>query len=141
MNRAYFSEYISINSGIKKNTDRGIYERWNCSLDGEYVGYIEHRSWEVDHAKCYFAFAMRAHDERHRFLGGYSTLVAAKLDMYGPAADYLEEQRNAKPRINVASLPQTDFEFYPTPSGLAGRLFAGIDWTRIKSILEPSART
>ena len=37
MNRAYFSEYISINSGIKKNTDRGIYERWNCSLDGEYV--------------------------------------------------------------------------------------------------------
>ena len=44
MNRAYFSEYISINSGIKKNTDRGIYERWNCSLDGEYVGYIEHRS-------------------------------------------------------------------------------------------------
>ena len=139
MNRTYFSEYISINSEIKKNTDKGVYERWSCSLDGEYVGFIEHRSWEADHAKCYFAFAMQAYDERHRFLGGYSTLVAAKLDMHGPAADYLEEQRNAKPRINIASLPQTDFEFYPTPSGLAGRLFAGIDWTRIKSILEPSA--
>jgi len=139
LNRTYFSEYISINSEIKKNTDKGVYERWSCSLDGEYVGFIEHRSWEADHAKCYFAFAMQAYDERHRFLGGYSTLVAAKLDMHGPAADYLEEQRNAKPRINIASLPQTDFEFYPTPSGLAGRLFAGIDWTRIKSILEPSA--
>lgn len=98
MNRTYFSEYISINSEIKKNTDKGVYERWSCSLDGEYVGFIEHRSWEADHAKCYFAFAMQAYDERHRFLGGYSTLVAAKLDMHGPAADYLEEQRNAKPR-------------------------------------------
>ena len=46
----------------------------------------------------------------------------------------------ARETANVAYLPAGDNkDFYPTPDKLAGKLIAGVDWRRVKNVLEPSA--
>lgn len=48
--------------------------------------------------------------------------------------------KSAKGRVNVRSLPASpDSEFFPTPSALAGKMIASINWKDVRTVLEPSA--
>lgn len=51
--------------------------------------------------------------------------------------------KSRKKSVPVYSLPVNDMEFYPTPSDIAGKLFAMIDWKAFRNsdcaVLEPSA--
>ena len=52
--------------------------------------------------------------------------------------DLGDEEKNAK--YQVAYLPAGDNkDFYPTPSTLAGKMLAKVDWKKVNTILEPSA--
>lgn len=49
-------------------------------------------------------------------------------------------EANASRTVPTADLPVSpDAEFYPTPSALAGKMIASIDWENVRSVLEPSA--
>lgn len=52
-----------------------------------------------------------------------------------------QPRRSSRPEnCNAACLPSGNADdFYPTPSALAGRMFAKVDWSKVEAILEPSA--
>ena len=55
------------------------------------------------------------------------------------AAWYAENSASFPSGENVAALPASDREFYPTPSELAGQMVGLIDWNKVNTVLEPSA--
>ena len=119
---------------------RGSYERWDAYLRGEYVGEIEffekpHNSWD----KPYSASTVESRYTSH--VGSYDTMVAAKRALHEAVVKrgIVEERREKERATPVAFLPETDCQFYPTPSDVAGKLMAGVDWKIVKSVLEPSA--
>lgn len=51
-----------------------------------------------------------------------------------------EQEKKGKSKINVKLLAgETNRDFHPTPSKLAGMMFAGIDFKNVRTVLEPSA--
>lgn len=67
------------------------------------------------------------------------TIMQAKKLIMDNAAG----EKPRKKSVPVYSLPADDMEFYPTPSDIAGKLFAMIDWKAFRNsncvVLEPSA--
>lgn len=110
----------------------GVKDRYICYLSGTKIGQImiirdEQKPYEarIEDGSSYFG----------QCLGCFSTLFAAKNRLLEPGKRYLKEAV----KTPVSFLPSADHEFYPTPSDVAGKLFAGVKWRSVKSILEPSA--
>lgn len=136
----YYENYIILERRYSSIGTRGRYERWECYLCGEYVGEIEffekaHNSWDKPYS------ASTADSKYSRRVGSYDTMVAAKQALHKAVIErrIIEERREKERTMPVAFLPEMDFQFYPTPSEVAGKLMAGVDWKIVKSILEPSA--
>ena len=121
-------------------------KEWDCFLHGVLIGRIKRRKepglWE----KNYGMFI--ADYDRTDYLGGprmdhhgeYETFYAAKTGMMKfiekPVKQHKEKATKKAP---AAYLPAADFEFFPTPSNVAGRLLQGVNWKIVETILEPSA--
>ena len=97
---------------------------------GQRIGEIS-LSRSAQFTACYYPSPDSAAD----YVRSCPTLYAAKW------AIYKEWQAKRKPyQAKAEYLPASDnTEFYPTPSKLAGQMIALVDWTKIRSILEPSA--
>lgn len=139
---SYLENHIILEEKGSGIGTRGRYIDWLCMLDGEYVGKIEYYekpscSWD----KAYIAYVRHENREHLRCVGSYDTLVAAKSALLEHARELLAEERKqeAESTTPVAFLPETDCQFYPTPSDIAGKLMAGVDWKCVNTILEPSA--
>ena len=81
--------------------------------------------------------------ERGLCIGDAKTVAEAKrmirkhIERFSPDKKKAEKKSSAYP---VAFLPDGDNrDFYPTPSDLAGRMIAKVNWKHVKFILEPSA--
>ena len=137
---SYFENHIILEEKDSGIGTRGRYKQWHCLLNGEIVGEIDfnekpHNAW----AKPYSA---SIHDGRHTdYVGTYDTMVEAKRSVRKAAIEMLEkkQKQSAGKAAPAAFLPETDCQFYPTPSDIAGKLMAGVDWEHVKSVLEPSA--
>lgn len=136
----YFKNHITLewrNGGIGTH---GNYERWDAYLHGEYVGQIEFyekpsNSWD----KPYRATTA---ESRHACnVGSYNTLVEAKSALHKAVIGrkIIEERCEREVVTPIAFLSETDCQFYPTPSDVAGKLMACVDWKIVSSVLEPSA--
>lgn len=132
----------------ESNRASGTYKQWDCILKGQPVGYIAynpHRQWNSGdyEAYVYDCEDPRIYDyERRRSTrqGEYSCLYAAKVGMLEKAKQFLNYLATEKARkAPVAYLPSSDFQFYPTPSALAGKLFEAVNFNKVKTVLEPSA--
>ncbi len=73
----------------------------------------------------------------------YETITAAKLAFekkWNEKGKPIPPKEKCKSKIDVRLLAgDTNKDFYPTPSKIAGIMFAGIDFNRVRTILEPSA--
>ena len=79
-------------------------------------------------------------DDRSDYLGRAATIAGAKKLVRDWLRQHPAKIPVDRPRQDVKSLPQfSDTGFYPTPSKLAGRMLAHVDWKNVYSILEPSA--
>ena len=127
---------------------KGNQKRWDCTLNGQPVGHIMYspnRQWKKADYIAYvfscenpdtYGFDSRRTDTA----GEYNSLYAAKVGMLEKAKAFLQYLNTEKRRkAPVTFLPAADFEFYPTPSGIAGRLLAGVNFNKVKTVLEPSA--
>ena len=116
-----------------------VYKEWTCFQDGVRIGRI---GWEAEYrqyGKPYEACVL-GNDGVFRYIGRYSTLYAAKIGLMRHLDSRQKDERHDDDgQAPVAYLPAADFEFYPTPSAIAGELFSGVNWKTVKSILEPSA--
>lgn len=136
--KKYFSRYLQLQFSRQwRHQERGACTEWKCFLDGSLVGeivYYQHSrtSWE----KCYRASAI-PQDNRAPFVGSFDTLIQAKNGLLKAVRESAGDRREKS--VPPAFLPQTDCQFYPTPSHIAGQLFSCIDWKSVKSVLEPSA--
>lgn len=127
---------------IDKKWDRDM-RWWDCYLGEKKIGRVmwkAERDYQYEKPFDGNIYTGQNGDGVHR-AGWYNTLYAAKV---GIMRCYQEWQREhdtvqAGKSAPVAYLPAADFEFYPTPSPIAGELFAGINWEKIHTILEPSA--
>ena len=118
---------------------------WDCFLHGTLIGRIkkneEPNRWE----KIYSVFSADPHysdydGPRMNHRGSFDTLYAAKVSMREFAEDVFQDfQVNRAKKAPPVYLPAADFEFYPTPSSVAGKLLAGIQWKKVGTVLEPSA--
>lgn len=138
MQQKYYSRYIQLQLSREwRHQERGACKEWNCFLEGSLVGeiiYFQHprSSWE----KCYSASSL-GEDKRSAFVGSFDTLIQAKT---GLLKTLRESERDIRQKsVPQSFLPQNDFQFYPTPSHIAGQLFSCIDWKSVESVLEPSA--
>lgn len=138
--------YTSINVSEKSRgiSTNGRYVEYACFLEGELVGEIEFREHPSYWDKQYVAYVFQmnyAGAQRTSRVGSYDTLYEARRALLEPAAEMLKEVKKieAASTQNVAFLPEADCQFYPTPSEVAGKLMAGVDWKIVKSVLEPSA--
>lgn len=123
--------------------------RWKCWLGSVRVGNITYdTNKSYTKGKFYHAKVFECEDpsrygydsRRADYVGSYKTLYAAKVGMLEKAKQFVQYLAGEKThKAPVAYLPAADFEFYPTPSDIAGRLFEAVDWNRVKTMLEPSA--
>lgn len=138
---SYYDRYIVLdNQASWKNTDGNALKRWDCFLKGEIVGAI---TWREKPGRWEKSFYVEAHGENYgdhfTTVGSYDSLAKAKQALQKPAAEWLDYLARPKQFSPAAFLPSGDFQFYPTPSDVAGKLFTFIDWRKVNSILEPSA--
>lgn len=137
---SYFKNHIMLEQREAGCGKCGSYERWDAYLHGEYVGQIEfhekpHNSWDKPYS------ASTADSKYSCYVGSYDTMTAAKRALHEAVIKrgIIEERREKERATPIAFLPETDCQFYPTPSEVAGKLMAGVDWKSVNSILEPSA--
>lgn len=138
----YYSHYIITGAPKHYSTKYGILTEWPCFLEGELVGKIEHRTERNSYEKPYQSLLLRESESWYSVdaVGWHDTFAAAKAALILPARERLQAWRERKrKKVSPQYLPEFDREFYPTPSEVAGRLFAGVDWARVETILEPSA--
>ena len=143
------SEHIRLEFNARESAKmKGNQKRWECTLNGQPVGHIVYspdRQWKKADYIAYvfscenpdtYGFDSRRTDTA----GEYNSLYAAKVGMLEKAKAFLQYLNTEKRRkAPVTFLPAADFEFYPTPSGIAGRLLAGVNFNKVKTVLEPSA--
>lgn len=72
------------------------------------------------------------------------TLIAMKREIiksYEKAAENGEIKTNsAKPQFDIKYLPQGDAsDFFPTPRSICGQMIGCVNWSKVKTVLEPSA--
>lgn len=135
----YYDQYITLGHEKHSYGKSGTWTIWPCFLEGESVGYIEHYT---DHRKWEKPYEAKVNEEGRTYgygIGYYNTLVEAKRALKDKARVYLDALKMQERNAPAAFLPSGDFQFYPTPSVVAGRLFAGIAWEKVYSVLEPSA--
>lgn len=137
---SYFKNHIVLERTGGGISTHGRYENWDCYLRGEYVGEIEF--YEKPSNRWDKPYRAATAESRHACsVGSYDTLVEAKSALHKAVIDrkIIEERRKQEVAAPIAFLPETDCQFYPTPSEVAGKLMAGVDWKVVKSVLEPSA--
>lgn len=126
----------------------GAHRQWDCFLEGQQVGYISYapnRQWKKGDFRAYVFNCENPRiygyeNRRSTYQGEYNCLYAAKLGMLEKAKQFLYYLGNEKVRkAPAAYLPSADFQFYPTPSDLAGKLFEVVNFNKVKTVLEPSA--
>ena len=130
----YYDKYIDLVYDQGNDRSKTKWRRYKCLLGGEVVGQVEwqserERRWEKD-----WEAEILDDDARMKHLGWYDTMYAAKAAIFKAVG-----VSTRKKKTPVEYLPSADFEFYPTPSDVAGKLLSGVDWTNVKTILEPSA--
>lgn len=136
----YFENHIVLERTGGGISTHGRYENWDCYLRGEYVGEIEF--YEKPTNRWDKPYRAATAESRHACsVGSYDTLVEAKGALHKAVIDrkIIEERHEREAATPIAFLPETDCQFYPTPSDVAGKLMAGVDWKIVKSVLEPSA--
>ena len=142
--KPYYSNHINVQKTRSLlHDERGRCEQWECSLNGEYVGTIDYTEKpKYPYQTQYTAYVCHPEDRRHSScVGSFTNMFAARNALLDPARQTLTKEKHTAERQEtpVAFLPEADCQFYPTPSDVAGRLMAGIDWRGISSVLEPSA--
>lgn len=136
----YYDQYITLGEPKSwRNTDGDLFKRWPCFLKGELAGFITWRENPGRWEKPFYAEGFHEGYDSFITVGSYDSLIQAKNALQKPAAKYLEYVAQPKKFTPAAFLPSGDYQFYPTPSDVAGKLFSFIDWRKIDSILEPSA--
>lgn len=76
-------------------------------------------------------------DSKYRIIYSNTLMGARKIIL--DHADIKKNQPSGKMKSNIRFLPETDHQFYPTPSWIAGKMIGKIKWNGVNSILEPSA--
>ena len=143
------SEHIRIvlNSEKYKNAKREI-RAWDCYLGDVMVGDIifdpdrqyAQGDYQANVFDCENPSVYGWNERRTREQGQYNSLYAAKVGMLEKAKDYVKYLRSENARKAPAVyLPSGDYQFYPTPSVLAGKLIEGVKINAVKTVLEPSA--
>lgn len=134
-----------------KSRTKSEFMRWNCFLGGQKVGYIDYdpgrqytkgdyiaEVYSCENPEAYGFSSRRTHNQ-----GNYKSLYAAKVGMLDDAKAFLvylnSEHGERARKAPAAYLPSADYQFYPTPSALAGKLLAGVKFKFVKTVLEPSA--
>jgi len=142
------SEHIQLTYAPFPSVQGQKIRRWECHLNGVHVGNITYSPGRRYSAGDYSAEVYECEDpgvynlpyRRTRTCGDYHSVYAAKVGMLEKARAYARYAQVEKARkAPAAFLPSGDYQFYPTPSALAGRLFGAVNFNMVKTVLEPSA--
>jgi len=113
-----------------------------CFADGVEIAHIQPNAHNGK-IREYTISCLDENGEMRGYLGRVSILAEARKkisDWYSEKGREIAEFSRKKRTSDVRRLPAFDGgEFYPTPSKLAGRMIALIDWKNVRSALEPSA--
>lgn len=156
MENRHHDKYIMAELICTRTGDKGgLIKHYLCSLSGEDVGEIIWReirpyAWQKPYTVYvnYVDERTFGHSkfQRRSEIGNYDTLIECKRALLDPAKAYLEAKHEAEAKKNrqntftpAAYLPAGETQFYPTPSDVAGKLLSGVDWRKVRTILEPSA--
>lgn len=133
-------------NGIRKNgIGREIITAIYVTYEGTRIGRLTYRegtNWNpAGYSATYFCNSQREDEcETGRggeYAGSAPTLYQAKMLVF---KEWKEHATPYKPPYDVSFLPSGDnADFYPTPSNIAGKMLALVDWNGVRSILEPSA--
>ena len=124
---------------LGKRTNGEKFRSWDCYCRNERVGEI---TWRREPGMWEKAYDARLYigDEQTDHISWHDSFYAAKISIAKCIKnDSGRVHRRDTKKTPVAFLPSADMEFYPTPSSVAGDLFAGVDWRNVRTILEPSA--
>lgn len=116
-------------------TTHRIYVTYKGQRIGSISKGVDH--WVKD--KTYYSASYRRNsaDERGEYIERYNTLFGAKKAIFEKWKENATPER--KP-YDVTYLTSGDNpDFYPTPSGVAGRMMALVNWSKVNTMLEPSA--
>lgn len=144
-------EHISvIYNGEKSKKYKDGIEFYDCFLGDLCVGEIQYyKGGRNDYAKGEYTARVFECEDPQRYgwrerrldhVGDYKNLMAARAAMLKRALAFAEYMRGETARKTpVAYLPSSDWQFYPTPSAIAGKLMEGVNFNKVKTMLEPSA--
>ncbi len=74
-------------------------------------------------------------------VAGFFYIHTPKNIKKGEYTMYTHEQKGQTSTVALVSTDEAKQGFYPTPPDLADKLLAGVDWSVVRTVLEPSAGT
>ena len=140
----YFRNHITAVFKDQRTGTKGTETIWDCFLGDAMVGRIEHSTSPMYNNKPYSAMTYYPAEYSkggwcRNTIGYYDTLFEARRAMLEPARGLLRLDMQNSAAMPAALLPETDCQFYPTPTEVAGRLLSAVDWRYVETVLEPSA--
>ena len=109
-------------------------------INGEHVGKIEHV--KPKNFSSYYTF--RSDDNFRLYSREQKTIAAMKREIvnsYEQAVSNNEiKTDSSKSPFDIKHLPQGDAsDFFPTPKSICGQMIGCVNWSKVKTVLEPSA--
>lgn len=140
----YYETHVTVDNRKEHFGTDGRIIIWEAYLNGMFIGNFEWRERRDRlYQKPWEAYLSDSNNRYSRNIcsGWFDTLYAARHAMLKWAERYANAADAERPKnhVPVAYLPEADRAFFPTPPEIAGKLFAGIDWRGVSTILEPSA--
>lgn len=131
-----------MNTNIMLLSETDKYKRacYGVYINGEHVGQIEHV--KPKNYPPYYDF--RSDENIDMYARGLRTLIALKREIIN---EYKKAVNNGKikkaqngARFDVKYLPHGDInDFFPTPKSICGQMIGCVNWSKVKTVLEPSA--
>ena len=142
----YFHNHVTAELKDVSHGTIGLHIVWDCYLAGTKIGRIEFSEKPMYSRKPYEALSYYPDEYAkggdiwcRKHMGGFDTLYEARRALLAPARELLQLDMKKRAAAPAALLPETDCQFYPTPSDVAGKLLSAVDWHFVSTVLEPSA--
>ena len=114
---------------------------WNIEYNETRIGSIRYSTsnWSRENKKYVAYYCVSNNRDRDEYIGEFKNLFAAKLAIVNKYFEIFGIP-NKNESTDIKYLPiDINSEFYPTPSWLAGKMFSGINWYEIDTLLDPEA--
>jgi hypothetical protein len=115
-------------------------------FNGTLIGKIDECERNNSNVIYYEIQVYNAHNDKFEYTRNntHNTIISAKKALFEEWNKLSDEEKQPKKKqkqqtSNIKNLPSGEYQFYPTPKEVVGRMYSCVDWKKVNTVLEPSA--